>query len=94
MITLDPRPSPADAGVIRDVLSPCLVTVRDPAGQHPRFSTPRIAMQLRVQRQGDIVLRHVLQLPGGATMLAPPAWVTECPDGIVVPLRPVAGLVG
>ena len=93
MITLDPRSPPADAGVVRDVFCPCLVTVRDPAGEHPWFSTPRLAAQLRVQRQGGMVLQHILQLAGGTEMRAPPAWVTECPAGVVIPLRPVEGLV-
>ena len=93
MITLDKRPVPPDDAVIRDVALPCLVEVRDPTGRHFHFGRKQVALQQSVLQQGGIVLRHTVLLPGGATMHAPPAWVTPCPDGLVIPPCPVPGPV-
>lgn len=86
MITLDPRPAPPGAGVIRDILRPGPVVVHDPSGRHSFFGAPQVRDQVSVRQLGDVVLCHVIRLGENVDFICDPSWVSPCPTE-VVPLR-------
>lgn len=92
MITLLPAPAPSTAGIIQDVLRPSLVLVQDPTGEDPFFRKPRLGAQRSVRQIGGMEFEHVVQLAGGKPIGFRPSWITECPNGLVIPLRPIAEL--
>lgn len=83
MITLDPRPAPTSVGVIRDILRPGPVVVRDPSGRDTIFAMPQVRDQVSVRQVGDVVLLHVISLGSNVTLLCDPSWISDCPAGVV-----------
>lgn len=61
-----------------------LVTLRDPTGTHPLLQRQTVAYEVSTNEWQGRVLWHVCTLSDGGPIKIPPAWVSPCPDNVVM----------